>query len=65
MDHVVDDKPKNETLADTMLVVGEYRDPVARDEYLAWKEAIRQEVGFELDAIKAEIRRRLGLPSAA
>lgn len=45
--------------ADTVCVVGSYRIPIARDEYMRWHDAIREKVGFEKDAIKDEIRRRL------
>ncbi len=45
--------------ADTICVVGSYRILIDRDDYLKWHDAIREKVGFEKDAIKDEIRKRL------
>lgn len=47
--------------SDTQCVVGSYRLPISRDDYLRWHDSIREAVGFEKDAIKKEIRRRLKL----
>jgi len=44
------------------LTVGRWRFDVPKDVFLPWEEALRQEVGFEKDAIIAEIKRRLGMP---
>lgn len=49
--------------ADTQVVVGSYRFALERDAYLQWRDAIREEVGFEEDDIEAEIRRRLQIPA--
>jgi ParB-like chromosome segregation protein Spo0J len=48
--------------ANTQVVIGSYRFPLDRDAYFQWRDAIREEVGFEEDDIKAEIRRRLQIP---
>lgn len=47
--------------SDTQCVVGSYRIPVSRADYMRWHDAIRSAVGFEKDAIKKEIKRRLKL----
>ena len=47
--------------ASTMVVVGEYRVTLTRDQYKAWLEQIRQTAGFEDAQVKAEIMKRLGL----
>lgn len=46
---------------DTMLTLGPYRVPVERDKFTRWEEQIRATVGFEKDAILAEMARRMGL----
>jgi ParB-like chromosome segregation protein Spo0J len=48
--------------ADTQVVIGSYRFPFQRDLYLQWRDALREEVGYEEEDIKAEIRRRLQIP---
>lgn len=45
--------------SDTQCVVGSYRIPIPRADYLRWHDAIRSAVGFEKDCIKNEIKRRL------
>jgi hypothetical protein len=47
--------------SDTILSFGEYRTFVKRDDYLEWLEQIREAVGFDKEAILAEMRRRMGL----
>ena len=47
--------------SDTILSIGEYRTFVQRNDYLEWLEQIREEVGFDKEAIIAEMRRRIGL----
>lgn len=47
--------------ADTQAVIGAYRFPIPREQYLDWLEDIRQEVGFDDESVIAELRRRLGL----
>lgn len=47
--------------SDTVLVIGEYRIPIPRQNYLDWQEDIRGKVGFEKKAITDEIIKRLSL----
>ena len=47
--------------ADTMVVVGGYRFKLSREEYMPWKDQIREEVGYEDSDVTEEIKRRLGL----
>ncbi len=54
-------EPAPEGESDTMLVLGEYRIPVERDRYEAWRTGVIGKVGPALDAIKSEILRRIGL----
>lgn len=49
--------------ADTQVVVGGYRFELERGSYIQWRDAIRDQVGFEDEDIKAEIRRRLQIPA--
>jgi len=49
--------------ADTQVVIGSYRFPLERHLYFQWRDAMREQVGFEEDDIKAEIRRRLQIPA--
>lgn len=49
--------------ADTQVVVGSYRFPLERETYMSWRDAIREQVGFEEEDIEAEIRRRLQIPA--
>jgi ParB-like chromosome segregation protein Spo0J len=48
-------------LAGTNFSFGQYRFSVSREEYLAWQEILREEVGFDDAAALAELRTRLGL----
>lgn len=52
---------KTDNPADTVANVGEYRWPLLRDEYLQWKEKLRQQVGFDDSSVIAEIKARLQL----
>jgi ParB-like chromosome segregation protein Spo0J len=54
-----EEKPIEE--ADTRATIGPYSFEIPREEYLAWIEEIKQEVGFDKEAIIAELKRRLGL----
>jgi hypothetical protein len=57
-----DDDEKSDEIqdeSDTQCVVGSYRIPIPRADYLRWHDAIRSAVGFEKDCIKNEIKRRL------
>lgn len=58
-----DDEKTEETQeeSDTQCVIGSYRIPISREDYLRWHDSIREAVGFEKHAIKKEIRRRLKL----
>jgi len=47
--------------SDTQCVIGPYRFPIPRADYLRWHDAIREAVGFEKESIKNEIRKRLKL----
>lgn len=46
---------------DVTIAVGMYRFRVTQAEFGAWADALRQEVGFDKDAVLAAIRGRLGL----
>jgi len=56
-----DPEPAAGELSNTIFSFGQYRFPVTRDDYLAWQEQIRQQVGFDNMAAVAEIKKRLGL----
>ena len=47
--------------ADTNATIGPYRFIIERGEFLEWIETIKQQVGFDKEAIVAELRKRLGL----
>lgn len=49
--------------ADTQVVIGSYRFPLERHLYMQWRDDIREQVGYEEEDIKAEIRRRLQIPA--
>lgn len=51
----------DDTQADTMLVIGQFRIPITRKRYVAWLERLRQRVGFDDPAVEKEILRRLRL----
>jgi len=48
--------------ADTQVVIGSYRFVLRRDAYMQWRDAVREQVGFEEDEIESEICRRLQIP---
>jgi ParB-like chromosome segregation protein Spo0J len=54
-----DDEEREIKESDTICVVGSYRIPISREDYLRWHDDIREKVGFEKDAIRKEIRKRL------
>lgn len=54
------DEPEHEP-SDTVFKCGEYRWLVPREAYLAWLEAIRQDVGFNNQDILAHLQKMLGL----
>lgn len=47
--------------ADTVIVIGPYRVPLPRVDFLKWQEEVRQSAGFDTASIHAEIKRRLKL----
>lgn len=55
------DREPGDERANTQATIGAYRFTIQRDAYEEWLEGIRQEVGFDDEAIVAELRRRLGL----
>ncbi|MEQ1788860.1 MAG: ParB N-terminal domain-containing protein [Rickettsiales bacterium] len=60
-DGIESDEEKPITEADTRATIGPYSFEIPRAEYLAWIEGIKQEVGFDKEAIVNELQRRLGL----
>jgi len=44
------------------VVIGSYRFVLRRDAYMQWRDAVREQVGFEEDEIESEICRRLQIP---
>lgn len=53
------EKPIDE--ADTKATIGPYSFVIPREEYLEWIENLKQEVGFDKEAVTNEIKNRLGL----
>jgi len=47
--------------ADTNATIGPYRFVIERGAFLEWMEEIKQRVGFDKEAVIAELRKRLGL----
>lgn len=47
--------------ADTNVVVGSYRFQITRDEFHAWRDKVRMDVGFADEDVQKAIRERLGL----
>ncbi|MDX2095614.1 MAG: ParB N-terminal domain-containing protein [Alphaproteobacteria bacterium] len=54
-----DEQPIDE--ADTRATIGPYSFIIDRNDYLPWIETLKQEVGFDKEAINNELRSRLGL----
>jgi hypothetical protein len=46
---------------DVTIVLGLYRFQLTQDDYLAWIDSVKQDVGFEKQAVTKELRRRLGV----
>ncbi len=46
---------------DVAISLGLYRFKVIQEDYLAWIDSVKQQAGFDKEAITAELRRRLGL----
>ncbi|MEK6747488.1 MAG: ParB N-terminal domain-containing protein [Pseudomonadota bacterium] len=60
-DGIESDEEKVVGEADTRATIGAYSFEIPREEYLTWIEEIKQEVGFDKEAIVSELQRRLGL----
>jgi hypothetical protein len=41
--------------------VGPYRFSITQDDFVAWSDRMKQDAGFDKDAVIAEIRNRLGM----
>ena len=54
-------EPKKPRAADTIVIVGPYRIPVARDAFVRWEQSLMGKAGFTASAIHTEILRRLGI----
>jgi len=59
------EEPQTAEPAGTQIVVGAYRCQLTREQYDAWREDIRQAVGFDDATVIEEIKRRLGIGGAA
>ena len=58
----IDDDEENPIIeADTRATIGPYSFEIPRERYLAWIEEVKQEVGFDKEAIVNEMQKRLGL----
>jgi len=58
----IDDDEENPIIeADTRATIGPYSFEIPRERYLAWIEEVKQEVGFDKEAIVNELQKRLGL----
>ena len=53
--------PKKTSVTETILIVGPYRIPVPKERFQQWEKDLMRQAGFTDKAIKAEIRRRLGI----
>ena len=60
-DGIDDDEEKPIDEADTRATIGPYSFEIPRERYLAWIEEVKQEVGFDKEAIVHELKKRLGL----
>ena len=60
-DGIDDDEEKPIDEADTHATIGPYSFEIPRERYLAWIEEVKQEVGFDKEAIVHELKKRLGL----
>ena len=45
---------------DVMIALGLYRFKLTQEDYLTWIDSVKQDVGFDKDAVVKELRRRLG-----
>jgi len=58
----IDDDEENPIIeADTRATIGPYSFEIPRERYLAWIEEVKQEVGFDKEAIVFELKKRLCL----
>jgi len=57
------DDPEDEELdkGDVTIALGLYRFKISQEDYLAWMDSVKQEAGFDKEAVLKELRRRLGL----
>ena len=60
-DGIEDDTEKPIEEADTRATIGPYSFDITREQYLAWIEEVKQQVGFDKEAIVGELKKRLGL----
>jgi ParB-like chromosome segregation protein Spo0J len=60
-DGIDDDEEKSIEEADTRATIGPYTFEITREQYLAWIEEVKQQVGFDKEAIVNEFKKRLGL----
>ncbi len=60
-DGIDEDEEKEITEADTKATIGAYSFIIEREQYLQWMEELKQQVGFDKEAIIAELKNRLGL----
>lgn len=60
-DGIDDDEEKPIDEADTRATIGPYSFEIPRERYLVWIEEVKQEVGFDKEAIVHELKKRLGL----
>jgi len=56
----VDDDTDELDKGDVTIVLGLYRFKLTQEDYLAWIDSVKQDVGFDKDAVVKELRRRLG-----
>lgn len=46
---------------DVTIALGLYRFKISQEDYLTWIDGVKQDVGFDKDAVTKELRKRLGL----
>lgn len=56
-----DDSGEELEKGDVTIALGLYRWKIPQEEYLAWIDGVKQQVGFDKDAVTAELKGRLGL----
>jgi len=55
-----DDSGEDLEKGDVTIALGLYRWKISQEDYLAWIDGVKQEVGFDKEAVTAELKRRLG-----